>query len=645
MQKLITPGRSIKGRRTTPDWLWALAPMLLAAAMVVPILGRDIFDVDEASVVISACARHLGPCTPAEAVRASARWPDQAWGQAIVFSQWGQLVGWSEFAMRVLPWLSGLLTLAWVYRLGRDLFTPAIALAATLLLATSVLFLTYMHIIRFYGPSMLFAAITLWGYWRVALVGKAPRRAAQATLLMGATGALYAQYFGALLVPALGLFHLFFLPRNGRWWRATIALALAVLPALPQAQDFLDGIAFNQGKEWLRDSALQAPEILSLFLRYLGSDLLNVPHDLARLLLLALPLFPLLCWWRLRSQRRRPCPAIFLAVTSALLLLLVMGANTWAQVFHPTRVRYLSALWPPAILLVSLVLLHPSRPTLRRPLGIVLVLAMALAGAGDFLQAGPLVRTSWSWRDSGSDVTLTTLKGAMRELETITTETLLFVDERLLGAKRRTEAWLSAFDRKRLASYAGQSSQTLLERTRGNHEVVLLLRSSMENDLHLQDHVEFFLQKLWIQHQAWSEGGLTLVRLVTPFSTLLVDKRPLEFGQGITMVGSGILREPDKLRFLAHFSSADDAILANYALAAHVIDPESGRRVAQKDLGVGPGSYARTVNDIDVSALAPGVYELHVALYDWQTGERLMARDLQTGAVSDMHVLQRFRIG
>ena len=135
------PGRSSDHRRTAPVWLWALAPMLLAAALVVPFLGRDIFDIDEAATVISACAHYLGPCTPAEAVRASARWPDHGWGHAIVYSQWGQLVGWSEFAMRVLPWLSGFLTLAWVYRLGRELFSPAIALVAMLLLATSVLFL------------------------------------------------------------------------------------------------------------------------------------------------------------------------------------------------------------------------------------------------------------------------------------------------------------------------------------------------------------------------------------------------------------------------------------------------------------------------------------------------------------------------
>ena len=72
---------------------------------------------------------------------------------------------------------------------------------------------------------------------------------------------------------------------------------------------------------------------------------------------------------------------------------------------------------------------------------------------------------------------------------------------------------------------------------------------------------------------------------------------------------------------------------------------QSGERVAQGDTGVGPGAIVPLRSEIDISALPPGDYELRVALYDWQTGERLSARDLETDEVSDMHTLQRFRIG
>ena len=77
----------------------------------------------------------------------------------------------------------------------------------------------------------------------------------------------------------------------------------------------------------------------------------------------------------------------------------------------------------------------------------------------------------------------------------------------------------------------------------------------------------------------------------------------------------------------------------------HIIDPLSGERVAQGDTGVGPGTFVPLRSEIDVSALPPGEYDLRIALYDWQTGARLPARDLVTGASGDMHTLYRFRLG
>ena len=72
---------------------------------------------------------------------------------------------------------------------------------------------------------------------------------------------------------------------------------------------------------------------------------------------------------------------------------------------------------------------------------------------------------------------------------------------------------------------------------------------------------------------------------------------------------------------------------------------QSGERVAQGDTGVGPGAIVPLRSEIDISALPRGDYEVRVALYDWQTGARLPARDLETGETGDMHTLQRFRIG
>ena len=117
----------------------------------------------------------------------------------------------------------------------------------------------------------------------------------------------------------------------------------------------------------------------------------------------------------------------------------------------------------------------------------------------------------------------------------------------------------------------------------------------------------------------------------------------LQFDSDIQLTAPEITVSDGLLRLDVHFRSVDETLLARYSLAVHVID-QSGQRVAQGDTGVGPGAIVPLRSEIDISALPPGDYELRVALYDWQTGARLSARDPVTDEVSDMHTLHHFRL-
>ncbi len=640
MRELTLPGRRINKRGRAPVWLWALVPMLLAAAMVVPVLGRDIFDVDEAATMIGACARHLGPCSPLEAVRASARWPGQSWGHVIAFSLWGQLVGWSEIAIRALPWLFGPLTLAWVYRLGRDLFSPAIALAAALLLASSVLFLTYMHVARFYGPAMLFSTITLWGYWHVALAARPPNRVAQAALLSGATCLLYSQYFCAMLVPALGLFHLFLFRRDRRWRQAPALLVLAVLLALPQAPDLINGISINQDKERLHDSALHAPEVLSLFLRYLSNDFLNPGQNANSLLFLALPLLLLITARTLRRRQWQPDAAWFLTGASTLSLLLIAGVNEWIQVLAPGRVRYLASLWPPALLLVAAIIHRLFRNSLPN-LALVPVALIAVSGTLTLLQEGELIHISWSAKKH--PVTLPLVNRIAAEA---CSDSLLLVDPYVFRYENRSyELYTGAWGLRRVPLHQDTPAMDVIEQARVRENVWLLYRTAWEDALQIPQTVEQLSQTGWSRELDWQDGSVTLRQLRSPLRLKESRQAGLEFDRQIRMTGSWFFLQDGRLMIGVDLQSADHYLPGIYSLALHIIDTRTGERVAQGDVGVGPGICVPVRSDVDVSALPAGEYEVHVALYDWQTGERLSARDLQSGTVSDMHVLQRFHIG
>ena len=619
--------------------MWALLPLLLAAGLTVTALGRSVLNTDEAGTMLGAGARHIGPFTPAEAVAAVvARSPDQAWGQSVVYSQWGRVAGWSELAIRALPWFAGLLALAWVYRLGRALFTVRIALAATLLLATSVLFLTYMHVARSFTFAMLFAAIVLWAYWRVALHARTPGHGARTALVLGAAGLLYAHYFSALLLPALALFHLFFVRKERRWWQPVVLLGLAALLALPQAPDLLGGIQHNQVKEELHDRALSYPEVISLLLRYLGDGLLEIQRPFSTLLALALPLPLLIAGWRSRRGRQTPGAAWYLSLTGILQFLLLLGANEWLQVLAATRVRYLATLWPPAILLISLALLHPKRALLRPPGGLVLVALMAFLGTSDYLGEGELTRFLWTWRNNTFPIAATRMIAAEGSASGF-----LVVDRSLLGAGRVYELYTGAYDKRRMRLQAYTTSDELLERAQDKDLVWLVSRSSLEQTLHLPDHIRRFRQDGWFHCRSWRDSGVALELLLAPLSTA---RGRLQFESAVTLFApDGPQLRDGRLRLRTGLRSEDKTFLDRHSLAIHIIDARSGQRVAQADTGIGPGAYVPLCREIDISALPPGGYEVRVALYDWQTGERLSARDLETDEVGDMHTLHHFRLG
>ena len=77
------------------------------------------------------------------------------------------------------------LTLAWVYRTGRDLLAPRAGLLAALLLSASVFFLAYMIHARAFTLIALCSTLCIWSYWRLVLnprptgMGPAGRSAAR----------------------------------------------------------------------------------------------------------------------------------------------------------------------------------------------------------------------------------------------------------------------------------------------------------------------------------------------------------------------------------------------------------------------------------------------------------------------------------
>ena len=267
----------------------------------------------------------------------------------------------------------------------------------------------------------------------------------------------------------------------------------------------------------------------------------------------------------------------------------------------------------------------------------MLVALMAFLGTSDYLYEGELAR-SWSWRDLSFPIAATRMIAAEGSASGF-----LVVDRSLLGAGRVYELYTGAYDKRRMRSKRIPLLTNSLSVRKDNDLVWLVSRSSQEQALHLPYHIERFRQDGWFHCRSWRDSGVSLELLLSPLSTA---RGRLQFESAATLFAPDEPQLLDgRLRLRTGLRSEDKMFLDRHSLAIHIIDSRSGERVAQADTGVGPGSYVPLCREIDVSALPPGDYEVRVALYDWQTGERLSAHDLETDEVSDMHTLHHFRLG
>ena len=613
-------------------WLWALLPLLLATALAVPLLNVDAFNGDEPASILSAGVLDSGPQSLLEVwnyIEEHHATQTQGWSK-LLFA-WGRVVGWSELAIRALSLFFGLLTLAWVYRTGCDFLAPTAGHFAALLLSSSVFLIAYMIHARAFSLVALFTTLILWCYGRIILQPRPPGRGPQAGLLLGSIGLLYSHYVASLFLVSLVLFHLLFVPKTRRWWQPVLPLILAAMLAMLQLPGILRGLELATGLESIPGRALTAPALVSYLTRFMTNGLLDPSSLLSGLLpVLLLLVLALVTLQQLRGVIKIS-PLRLLGWTTLTTLVVMIAINEVLKVIAATRIRYLMPLWPLTALLVGAGLwrlANKHRILVTGMLALWLVLGAWLIVATDFrYELGFFLRKE------------------NRQLFPVVRENVPASD---LLAFDYTPALVQSgwfYDRKstlkNIYRYKADPYETIRPVHADYPYLWLLYRT--------KDRVGFAdlpqeLGRVFCE-RALEEWGFTLERYALS-SVENCPARPvrLAFDSDIQLTAPEITIRDERLRLDAHFRSEDELLLASYSLAVHVFD-QRGLRVAQGDVGVGPGAIVPLRSEIDVSALPPGDYEVHVALYDWQTGARLSARDTETGVVSDMHTLHHFRLG
>ena len=617
-------------RGSNNAWLWMLWPLLLVCLLVIPQMDNESLYHDEAATVYNAGGLRSGPVSIHSTLENLAEHShDHALGWPILLSFWGHLAGWSEPAVRTMSLLTGLLSIALIYRTGSDLFSPFVGLLAAFLLAGSSQMLVYLSVTHPFTMVSLCAALSLRCYWRVALRPSRPGAGAQAGLFLGALGLLYSHYFGALILPALGLYHLLFVRLSRRWWQPIILWTAALLVGLLQFPVFLLGVNRTLNDERLHVNAQDASELLSQTLHNLVNGLIQPGPVVSTVLLLLLPLAVLLAAFR----RRRVQPldnGFWLPVFTALALLWgMLLINAQLRVMAPNRIRYLMSLWPLAALSVAVILRRPAR-FLAMPLLVLLLTLWALSGL-HFTRSRDYRINIHYLHPSEIHHVYRALDRNMQEGD------LLVIDWEAtqMDPGRHYDRWISR--PYRILDRAQEDPLADILPLHERHPWVWLLYRN-------QDRSAVKMATAGMERKlcevVFDERGYSLERLALPGLSCPESPARFDFAGGVTLAEPEVSSQDGKLLVDLMLRSNEARKPVHFSISLQLFSIESQEWVAQRDVGIGPGNVIPLHAGIETGALPPGEYALRLALYNWETGERITGRDLMLGHVSDIHTLQ-----
>ncbi len=249
---------------------------------------------------------------------------------------WGNATEWSLMMMRVLSVFYGILSLALIYRLGRDFISKEAGFFAIVMLASLTFYNIWYLPIRMYTMFVAAELLLFWVYFRTLHRKQTTR---QDYILLFLAGLLFVNThtFSLAILLGLGVYHLLLVEKTRRWYSMTAAALLVVLIILPWFVILFQGAEYYASNPERTYRALNPIEMtvkifelgVNASILFIGALLLSVKQALDRD-----------------------------KMTIALWVILIVAVGAYAlinlvvQVADPTRFRYFVPLFPLIILLI-----------------------------------------------------------------------------------------------------------------------------------------------------------------------------------------------------------------------------------------------------------------------------------------------------
>ncbi|MBI1278099.1 MAG: hypothetical protein GC179_08225 [Anaerolineaceae bacterium] len=605
---------------------WMILLLMVVTWLGISGLNQDAMWYDEIYSYIYAGGQQYGPISAGEVisrVAAQLQHEKNPPGYYLALHFWLTAAGSSALAGRMFALLFGLLSVALTYRLGRDFAASVqipsaelVGLGAAVAVGASAYYIYYLHELRVYTVIVACSAFEIWAYLRLIQSSEKRSWALRIGFVLVAAASLYLHYQLFFVVGVISLYHLILVRKNRQWWEIALLLAGAAalyLPWVAVVIQFSEGAKINA--------------VVGMSLGKVVPALLLTFSNNSVALLAALVIFGVYRnAWSLRF-------IIFVVVAGVIVTLAV-------NVYYPfiNQIRYIIFLWPLLAVLVGLGVERLSRLNVSP---VVMLSIWVLAGFwtianNDF--SGYLYGVIPSWREFRAVLEQQAKPGDMVAYHAGNYDWIrsLELDHYLYGLPIK-------------------------------HQMMEYIPGKLENDDYY-NHAKAFVdqsQNIWLavshvdapnfrlgefQRALTSEQFIECYTALNDISVTLtlytrltnpVDM-PLQFGDGIhmQMVEAADVSQNGQVTVVLGSTKAKTIPNDLYSVALHVEDA-SGNLVAQADYGLPNDEKACHETTLNVPA---GAYSLRAAVYNWQTGERLMGVDTATGEQADRLQVATFTV-
>ena len=549
---------------------------------------------------------------------------------------WAHFVGWTQFALRLFPILAGILLIAWMYRLGTDLFGKPTGVIAAVLLGTSAYAIMYVHDFRMYSLFLMLATIHLWVYFRIVR-GQNTRRPTWLLFLSTTAALLYTHLFSLIFIASLALYHLVFVAKSARWFKVILSWSIGALLFSPYLPVLIAGIRRASSLEKVTTGAATAGELVSTFVWLLMNGSWVLVGFIAFMLFIVL------------RQQRDQFVLKLISVPMIMLVLILLG-NAVIGLIPLDRMRYFIILWIPCAILIAYALTQI--PSLN---GVTFfVLLLWIASGYQFYRSTEIRQhiggmskvflfpsmQDWAFLLDGKVRSQDYLVGFSdadhvnqdMDLGHSTADYYTHVYLDIDGAFIQRRGW-------------GDWLERNIEKHLSNHPHLLFLYNPQNPPPTFERVFDRIKENHMPCDLVLNMTDLRAQRYTHPLSGCEHEYQPIQYDNGIAIVDHFGAYDPvnDRVQIVTGWEIADEQQLYEYNVSFQILTPDR-----EKHGQIDEHLYSDIVKwyelEMSTAHFPPGDYRLLVIVYDRYTGKRVFGTDLISGEYGEHLPLLTFTV-